>query len=124
MLLCCYNMSMKQSPSDKQTQPLSGFVDFIREQGVVGLAVGIILGASVKELVSSLVSDLINPIIGIFMGKIGSLKGAYISVGSAKILWGNFVNTFIDFLIIAIVVYFGVKLLRLDSLDKKKSQTN
>lgn len=99
---------------------MKGFLNFIREQGVVGLAVGFILGGAVSKLVSALVTDLINPILGIILGAVGNLKDAYLQLGPAKILWGDFLATLIDFLVIAFVVYFGVKVLKLDRLDKKK----
>lgn len=99
---------------------LQGFTDFIREQGVVGLAVGFILGGSVAKVVSSVVNDLINPLIGLVLGATSGLKEAYFEIGTAKIMWGNFVSVSIDFIVVALVVYFGVKLLRLDKLDKKK----
>lgn len=95
-------------------------MDFIREQGVVGLAVGFILGGAVSKVVASLVTDIINPVLGIALGVVGGLKEAGIQIGPAKILWGSFVSTTIDFLVIALVVYYGVKLLRLDKLDIKK----
>ncbi|MBU0535287.1 MscL family protein [Patescibacteria group bacterium] len=98
---------------------MKGFIDFIRKQGVVGLAVGFILGGAVSGLVSSIVMDLINPLIGLVLGKAGNLQTAFISVGSAKLMVGNFIATLIDFIVIALVVYFGVKSLGLDKLDKK-----
>lgn len=98
---------------------MKGFIEFIREQGVVGLAVGFILGGSVAKLVSSLVADIITPLLGLILGAAGNLKEASITIAGARLAWGNFINTTIDFLIIALVVYFGVKLLRLDKLDKK-----
>lgn len=100
---------------------MKGFIEFIREQGVVGLAVGFILGGAVSKLVTSLVNDMVNPIVGIFLGRAGELKKVFLQIGPAKIMWGNFVNSFIDFTIIALVVYFGVKVLKLNTLDKKKS---
>ncbi len=99
---------------------MRGFMDFIREQGVVGLAVGFILGGAVSKLVASLVADLINPVIGIGLGAVGGLKDAYLQIGPARLLWGDFVSTLIDFLVIALVVYFGVKLIGVDKLDKAK----
>ena len=54
------------------------------------------------------------------MGAAGSLSESYLEIGQVKILWGNFVNSTVDFLIIALVVYLGVKLLKLDKLNKKK----
>lgn len=99
---------------------MKGFLSFIREQGVMGLAVGFILGGAVSKVVSSIVTDIINPLIGLALGAVGDFEKAYFSIGSAHILWGSFVSTIVDFLIIALVVYFGVKLLKLDRLDKKK----
>lgn len=99
---------------------MKGFLDFIREQGVVGLAVGFILGGAVSKLVSALVEDIISPILSIGLNNIENLQEAYIQIGSAKIMWGDFLNVLIDFLVIALVVYYGVKLLKLDKLDKKK----
>lgn len=99
-----------------------GFMDFIREQGVVGLAVGFILGGAVAKLVSSLVADIINPIVGQLLGAGGGLKTATLKFGQVTIAYGNFLVTLIDFAIVAAVVYFGVKILKLDKLDKKKAE--
>lgn len=99
---------------------LSGFVDFIKKQGVVGLAIGFILGGAVSKLVASLVTDLVNPIIGLLMGKVGNLASAVLTIGSVSLRWGNFVSVLIDFLIVAAVVYFGFKVLKLDQLEKPK----
>ena len=100
----------------------AGFLEFVREQGVVGLAVGFILGGAVSKVVSSLVKDIINPVLGIFLGATGSLSSYKLKVGSAEILWGSFLSVLIDFVVIALVVYFGVKKLKLDRLDKKKEK--
>lgn len=100
--------------------PLEGFITFIREQGVVGLAVGFILGGAVSKVVSSLVEDIINPVLGLLLGSVDGLSEASFSLGKASIMWGSFLSVLIDFLVIAFVVYYGVKLLKLDQLDKKK----
>ena len=99
---------------------MNGFMNFIREQGVVGLAVGFILGGAVSSVVSSLVNDIINPLLGALLGAAGDLDTLSLSIGSAEILYGSFINVIIDFIIIAFVVYFGVKLLKLDRVDRKK----
>lgn len=99
---------------------MKGFLQFIREQGVVGLAVGFILGGAVSKLVTALVTDIISPLLALGLNNVKSVKDAYVQVGSARIMWGDFLNVSIDFLVIAFVVYFGVKLLGLDKLDKKK----
>jgi len=99
---------------------MKGFIDFIRKQGVVGLAVGFILGGAVSKVVAALVEDLINPIVGVILGKAGPLALYAFSIGPVKLMWGHFVSIVIDFLVIAAVVYFGVKGLKLDQLDKKE----
>jgi large conductance mechanosensitive channel len=98
---------------------MKGFINFVREQGVVGLAVGFILGGAVSKMVTAFVTDIINPIIGLLIGGL-NLKNAYLSIGAAKLMWGDFISVTVDFLIVAFVVYFGVKWLKLDRLDKKK----
>ncbi len=99
---------------------MKGFMDFIREQGVVGLAVGFILGGAVSKVVASLVADVINPLLGIILGPAGNLSDYSITIGKAKLMYGNFIAVLIDFIVIALVVYFGVKKLKLDKLDKGK----
>lgn len=100
---------------------MKGFLNFVREQGVVGLATGFILGGAVSKVVASLVDDIINPILGIILGFAEGLETASLTVGSATLKWGNFLGVIIDFSVVAMVVYFGVKGLGLDKIDKKKS---
>lgn len=101
----------------------SGFFDFVREQGVVTLAVGFIIGGAVTKLVNSFVADIINPFLALFLGKT-NLAGATAQIGQVTVAWGNFVSALVDFLVIALVVYIGFKVLRLDRLDidKKKRE--
>jgi len=100
---------------------MKGFLTFIREQGVIGLAVGFILGAAVSKLVAALVTDIINPILGLALGVAGDLRSASITIGTAEILYGDLIVVAIDFVVVALVVYFGVKIIGLDKLDKKKA---
>lgn len=99
---------------------LRGFITFIREQGVIGLAIGFILGGAVSKTVSSLVTDVINPIIGVIFGNEANLAQASLVINGSVIKWGSFVSTIIDFVIVAAVVYFGFKALGVERLDKKK----
>lgn len=64
---------------------MKGFMNFVREQGVVGLAVGFILGGAVAKMVTALVTDLLNPLIGLLMGGL-NLKNSYVMAGSAKLM--------------------------------------
>lgn len=99
---------------------MRNFINFIREQGVVGLAVGFILGGAVSKTVSALVEDLVNPVVGILLNKVGNLKDITVTIGGAVIKWGDLLSHLIDLFIIAAIVYYGVKGLGLDKLDKKK----
>lgn len=99
---------------------MRGFLNFIREQGVVGLAVGFILGGAVSKLVASFVADIINPILGLVIGRGEGLKAAVWNFYGAEIMYGNMLAVLIDFIVIALVVYVGVNILRLNKLDKKK----
>jgi large conductance mechanosensitive channel len=102
---------------------LQEFLEFVRKQGVISLAIGFIIGGAVTKLVTALVTDLINPVVGIFLGTIGDLNKITIPVFSANILIGSFISALIDFLIIVAVVYFGIKKLGFEKLDKKE-ETN
>ena len=95
------------------------FLNFIREQGVVGLAVGFILGGAVSDLVKSLIDNIINPLLGIILNQAAGLTEASVSLLGATIKYGALINTLINFCVIAAVVYFGIKKIGLDKLDKK-----
>lgn len=92
------------------------FIVFIREQGVVGLAIGFILGSSVGKVVSSFVQDIVQPLIGLLVGSTEGLKAWQLG----PLMLGNFFAVLIDFVIVAAIVFFVFKQLRLDRLDKKK----
>lgn len=98
---------------------LGGFLGFLRSQGVVGLAVGFILGGAISDVVSSLVNDIINPILSVILQRTDALQDAVLQVGPIAIKWGHFVAVLIDFTVVAFVVYYGVKLLRLDKPEPK-----
>lgn len=97
---------------------MQGFIEFIREKGVMGLAIGFILGGAVQKVVTALVQDIINPLLGILLGFAKNLNEAYVQLGSAKIMWGDFLSVVLDFLVVSAVVYFIFKGLA-DRLDKK-----
>lgn len=96
------------------------FIDFIRKQGIIGFAVAFILGGAISLLVKSGIDNIVNPVLGVVLGRAKDLADSYIGFFGAKIMWGKFINDLINFLILAAVVYFGVKKLHLDKLDKPK----
>jgi large conductance mechanosensitive channel len=98
------------------------FKDFIARGNVVDLAVGIIIGLAFGKIVTSLVNDIIMPPIGLLLGKVDfnnlfiNLSGkpyatlaAAKEAGAATINYGVFINTIIEFLIIALVVFLLVR---------------
>ena len=95
---------------------MKGFIQFIREQGVVGFAVGFILGGAVSKMVSSLVDNIVQPLLGYVLGSAEGLND--LAVG--PVTYGRFITATIDFLIIAAVVYFIFKGLKLNKLDRGK----
>jgi large conductance mechanosensitive channel len=98
---------------------MKGFLEFIKKQGVVGLAVGFILGGAVSKLVTALVNDLVNPILSVILGLAKGFETAYLKIGPIKILYGHFLNSAIDFLVIATIIYVFVKILKLDESEIK-----
>jgi large conductance mechanosensitive channel len=107
-------------------QHMNGFVNFIRTQGVVGLAVGLVLGGAVTLLVKSLIDNVVMPPLGLVLGSSEGLDGLVWHLGKtdagqeAILHYGTFLNDFINFLVIALVVYLVVQGLGFDKLDKKK----
>ena len=114
-------------PVLKTPKWMEGFVNFVREQGVVGLAVGLVLGVAAKSVIDSLVANIFNPIIGL-IGNGGNLDSKYVCMKSVgvecqnKLAYGAFISDILSFIIIAAVVYFVIKGLKLDKLDKPKTK--
>jgi len=88
----------------------------------MGLAVGFILGGAISKVVSSLVTDIVNPLVGILLGFTDNLEDASVWLAGSQVMWGHFLAVLIDFAVIAAVVYFGVRGLGLDKIDKPKEK--
>jgi large conductance mechanosensitive channel len=84
------------------------FRDFINRGNVIDLAVAVVIGVAFNAVVNSLVEDVITPIIGIFLGGI-NFEGLTVTIGEASITYGNFIQSIINFLIIAWVVFLIVR---------------
>ena len=95
---------------------LKEFKTLIMRGNVMDLAVGVIIGGAFGKIVASLVSDLIMPLIGLIIGGI-DFSALALTVGKSKVTYGNFINSVIDFIIIALVVFLMVK--GINSLQKK-----
>ena len=84
------------------------FRDFIMRGNVLDLAVAVIIGAAFGAIVTSLVNDIFTPLIGIVMGGI-DFTGLSVTVGNAQVLYGNFIQAIINFLIVALALFFVIK---------------
>lgn len=113
----------RQVVSKKAKVQATGFRSFIQTQGVVGLAIGLVLGVQVKAVVDQIVASFLNPIIGLILPGSGGLaeKTFVLTLGEKQAIfaYGAFISVMISFITVALLVYYGVKLLRLDKLDKK-----
>ncbi|USG64328.1 large conductance mechanosensitive channel protein MscL [Brevibacillus ruminantium] len=101
---------------------LKEFKEFALKGNVIDLAVGVVIGGAFGKIVTSLVNDIIMPTVGLLLGKI-DFTNLYINLGdkvyptlaaakedgAATINYGLFINTVIDFLIIAFAIFIAVK---------------
>ena len=86
------------------------FKAFISKGSVLDLAVGVIIGGAFGKIVSSFVNDIIMPLIGIIIGGI-NIEGLSAQVGGATVTYGVFIQSVVDFLIIAIFIFLFIKLI-------------
>lgn len=112
---------------------LNEFKKFVMRGSVVDLAVGIVIGGAFGAIIASLVNDIIMPPIGMLLGKVNfanlfvaldgssyeSLEAAK-AVGAATLNYGVFINTIINFLIVALAIFFVVK--GVNKLSAKKAE--
>ena len=89
---------------------LQEFKSFAMKGNVVDLAVGVIIGAAFGKIIASLVEDVIMPLVGTLIGGV-NFSGLAFSVGSATLKYGKFLQTCLDFLIIAWAIFIAVKLI-------------
>ena len=102
---------------------LKEFKEFAMRGNVVDMAVGIIIGAAFGKIVSSFVSDVIMPPIGMLMGGV-DFSDLAIALGegadAASINYGVFINTVLDFLIVAFAIFMVIK--GMNSMKKKEEE--
>ena len=122
----------KRVVKQRSTKQVNGFVAFIREQGVVGLAIGFIIGAAAATLVKSLVDNVITPLIsGVFKapdfsqmfvaldGKEYESLDALNKAGAPAIKYGVFINDFVNLMIVAFSLFIMVHYV-LNAIKKKE----
>ena len=98
---------------------LEEFKAFALKGNVMDLAVGVIIGGAFGAITTSLIDDILMPIIGVIIGG-HDFSGLAITVGDASIGYGNFITAVINFLLIALVVFWMVK--AMNKLIKKEAE--
>ncbi len=95
------------------------FKEFISRGNVMDMAVGIIIGGAFTAIVNSLVADVISPVIGMICGGI-DFSAMAIKVGEAELLIGNFIMAIINFILVALVLFFIIK--AMNKFKKKEEE--
>lgn len=104
----------------------TGFIGFIREKGVIGLAVGLAIGTAATGVVTQIVAAVITPTVSLLIGDKGLSGLNFVAKraadGTPLVTYavGDLIDALIKFLAVAAVIYFVVIGLKLDKLDKKK----
>ncbi len=103
------------------------FKKFAIKGNAIDMAVGIIIGAAFGKIVSSLVSDVVMPPIGVLLGGVDfsnlsvTLKKATDTTEAVLLNYGSFINTVIDFVIIAFVIFILIR--QINKFKKKEEET-
>jgi large conductance mechanosensitive channel len=100
------------------------FTEFVREKGVIGLAVGIVVGGAITKIVASTVDSFINPLVGWVTGAAGNLTTMSYTVPLTTITfkYGAFISSLIDFLSVMAVVYLVFVKSPINKLDRKDEE--
>jgi large-conductance mechanosensitive channel len=108
----------------QEANPLDGFVMFLREHAIVGLAVGFAIATQVQALVKQLITSFIDPLYGLFFTqKLSEKKLTVYRHGVPHDFgWGAFAYTMLDFLFVIVVIYFIIKVFNLDKWDRPKKK--
>ena len=98
---------------------LKEFKDFAMKGNLVDIAVGFVMGAAFKQVVTSFTGGIVSPLIGLifkadfkdlkYVVKDGTLNDAGEKVGEVAVLYGDFITNFIDFIIVAFVMFMIIK---------------
>lgn len=104
---------------DSATKELGAFKNFISRGNVIDMAVGVIIGGAFGKIVTSLVNDIVMPLIGLALGKV-NFAGLSLKIGEAEIKYGNFIQTIVDFLIVAFCIFIVIQIF--EKFKKKQEQ--
>ena len=87
---------------------IAEFKEFAMKGSIVDVAIGMIIGAAFSAIITSLVEDIIMPLLGILIGKV-DFSDLSVTVGSAKVMYGAFIQSCFSFLLISITIFLCIK---------------
>ncbi|KYG91942.1 large conductance mechanosensitive channel protein MscL [Metasolibacillus sp. FSL H7-0170] len=96
------------------------FKEFAMRGNVIDLAVAVVIGAAFGKIVSSLVDDIIMPLIGVLTGGINFSESFAFGSGDAQVKIGAFLQSIIDFTLIAFAIFIAIRLM--NKLSRKKEE--
>ncbi|MEK7599512.1 MAG: MscL family protein [Patescibacteria group bacterium] len=113
-----------QIVTQEVTQPVNGFMDFLREYTVVSVAVAFVIGLQAQTLIKQLVSSFIDPLFKLIFGQALSLRTFTLEFNgrTAVFDWGAFAYGLLNFLFVLAAIYALISILNLDKLDKPKNK--
>ena len=95
------------------------FMEFLKNYGVIGLAIAVIIGGKANAMVSTMVDGLLMPLVTAALPG-GDWRTAALDVGGIQLVWGPFMGAVIDFVIVAFIVFmFAKKIMKEETVAKK-----
>ena len=106
----------------QEMNPVTGFVDFLREHAIIGLSIGFIIGTQMAAFVKAFVESFIDPLTKLLFGTALSQRTFTLEFHGrvAKFGWGNLVYNLIIIVLLLVSIYLAIKIFNLDKFDKPK----
>jgi large-conductance mechanosensitive channel len=118
------NVTVLLDTDDLVREQFGGFVNFLRENGVVALAIGFVAGSQAQAVVKALIADFIDPASKLFFGGVKLSDRTFTQHFHGRwtnFHWGDLVYTLLNLLFVLGTIYFIIRVFKLDRLQKPKS---
>lgn len=102
---------------------IAEFKEFAMKGSIIDVAIGMVIGAAFSAIITSLVEDIIMPLLGIVIGKV-DFAALSITIGSAQVMYGEFIQSCVSFLLIALTIFMCIKAANKarTALERKKEE--
>lgn len=120
------SVTVLMDADDVVREQVGGFVNFVREHAIVGLAIGFVVGQQAQGIIKQLITSFIDPTFKLLFGQ--SLSNLTLTIGSgpdaAIYKWGEMVQVMLNLLFVLATIYLLLKIFKLDKLDKPKDKAD